>query len=232
MRLALQVRYIVVILWSIRPIDRDKIGTNQRELSFNTVICGALPSGLMGNAYHHSDIGGYTSLFHNRRTKELFDRWTDMAAFTPFMRTHEGNRPAENFQIDQDAESMEHLAHMARIHGQLAPYVKSLCGEAAQKGYPLQRPLFVHFEQDLQTYTIQEEYLYGPDLLVAPVHKQGVEEWQLYLPAEETWVDVWTGREIQGGQSLTVPAPIGKPPVFYRKGSKWTALFSSLKEVK
>ena len=57
-------------------------------------ITAALSSGLLGNAYHHSDIGGYTSLFGNVRTPELVMRWAEMAAFTPVMRTHEGNRPA------------------------------------------------------------------------------------------------------------------------------------------
>ena len=67
-----------------------------------TVISGALSSGLLGNAYHHSDIGGYTSLFGNVRTAELIMRWAEMGAFTPVMRTHEGNRPRDNLQIDQD----------------------------------------------------------------------------------------------------------------------------------
>lgn len=107
-----------------------------RHDGLNTVITGALSAGLLGNAYHHSDIGGYTSLFKNRRTQELFDRWVDMATSTPFMRTHEGNRPSENFQFDQTASSLEHLAHMTRIHDYLAPYVAALCKEATLKGYP------------------------------------------------------------------------------------------------
>ena len=75
-----------------------------------TVICGALSSGLLGNAFHHSDIGGYTSLFGNVRTAELIQRWAEMAAFTPVMRTHEGNRPRENLQVDQDAAVLAHFA--------------------------------------------------------------------------------------------------------------------------
>ena len=79
-----------------------------------TVISGALSSGLLGNAYHHSDIGGYTSLFGNVRTAELIMRWAEMAAFTPVMRTHEGNRPRDNLQIDQDPEVLAHFARMTR----------------------------------------------------------------------------------------------------------------------
>ena len=202
-----------------------------RHDGLNTVICGALSSGLLGNAYHHSDIGGYTSLFGNRRTKEVFERWVDMAAFTPMMRTHEGNRPDENFQFDQDAGTIAHLARMTNIYRHLVPYLKSLVDEASNKGYPVQRPLFVHFEQDPNTYDIQDQYMYGSDLLVAPVHEQGVEEWKVYLPAGQTWINVWNTQEIQGGQYITVPAPIGKPPLFYRKNSKWSALFSAISDI-
>ena len=202
-----------------------------RHDGLNTVICGALSSGLLGNAYHHSDIGGYTSLFGNRRTKEVFDRWVDMATFTSMMRTHEGNRPYENFQFDQDAGSMAHLARMTNIHRHLKPYLQALSEEASIKGYPVQRPLFVHFEKDINTYTIQDEFMFGEDMLVAPVHKKDVKEWQVYLPAEETWVNIWTNQEIQGGQSITLEAPIGKPPVFFRKHSKWVELFKEIKTI-
>ena len=61
-----------------------------------SVIPAAFSSGLMGIGIHHSDIGGYTTLRGMKRSKELFQRWTEMAAFTPIMRTHEGNRPAED----------------------------------------------------------------------------------------------------------------------------------------
>lgn len=202
-----------------------------RHDGLNTVICAALSSGLMGNAYHHSDIGGYTSLFNNRRTKELFERWTDMAAFTPVMRTHECNRPDENFQFDQDPETISHLSKMVKVYRHLVPYVKTLVEEASNKGYPLQRPLFVHYENDINTYDIQDHYLYGKDLLVAPVHQQGVSEWKVYLPAGETWVSVWSQQEIQGGQFITVPAPIGQPPVFYRKTSQWANLFADIASI-
>lgn len=193
-----------------------------------TVISGALSSGMLGNAYHHSDIGGYTSLFGNRRSKELFERWAEMAAFTPVMRTHESNRPGENFQFDHDAATLAHFARMTRIYCHLAPYLKQLSAEAADKGYPVQRAMLLHFEHDPETYANQEQYLYGPDLLVAPVHKPGVAEWSSYLPAGEDWIHVWSGQKITGGQRITLPAPIGQPPVFYRARSRWAELFSAL----
>ena len=138
-----------------------------------TVMSGALSSGLLGNAYHHSDIGGYTSLFGNVRTAELIMRWAEMGAFTPVMRTHEGNRPRDNLQIDQDPEVLAHFARMTRFYVHLAPYLKSLVAEASARGLPVQRPLFLHFEHDARTYAIQDAYLYGADLLVAPVWHAG-----------------------------------------------------------
>lgn len=193
-----------------------------------TVICGALSSGLVGNAYHHSDIGGYTSLFGNVRTAELIMRWAEMAAFTPVMRTHEGNRPKDNLQIDQDPGVLAHFARMTAIYVHLAPYLRALSGEAAMRGLPVQRPLFLHFEADPRTHAIQDAYLYGPDLLVAPVWHAGARDRTAYLPAGADWVHVWSGARHTGGQEVTVAAPFGQPAVFYRPESAFADLFAAL----
>jgi alpha-glucosidase len=196
-----------------------------------TVICGALSAGLLGNAYHHSDIGGYTSLFGNVRTPELIMRWAEMAAFTPVMRTHEGNRPGENLQIDQNPQVLAHFARMTRIYVHLAPYLKTLVAEATDTGLPVQRPLFLHFEADERCHTVQDAYLYGPDLLVAPVWQAGMENWRAYLPAGADWRHLWSGARFAGGQEVEVAAPFGEPPVFWREGSPFAALFAGLREL-
>ncbi|GEO13805.1 alpha-glucosidase [Microvirga aerophila] len=196
-----------------------------------TVISGALSSGLLGNAYHHSDIGGYTSLFGNVRTMELIMRWAEMGAFTPVMRTHEGNRPRDNLQIDQDPQVLAHFARMTQIYVHLVPYLKFLVADASTQGLPVQRPLFLHFEDDTRAYTIQDAYLYGPDLLVAPVWHAGTTEWTTYLPIGAEWVHVWSGRTFAGGQDATVPAPFGEPPVFYRSASEFAGLFAGLRNL-
>ncbi|MBN3803823.1 alpha-glucosidase [Paraburkholderia sp. Ac-20336] len=190
-----------------------------RHDGLQTVICGALSSGLLGNAYHHSDIGGYTSLFGNTRTPELFQRWAEMAAFTPMMRTHEGNRPDENFQFWQNDAVLAHFARMTRVFVALKPYVRELVDEAASRGLPLQRPLFLHYEQDRATYAIQDHYLYGRDLLVAPVHAADVTQWRVYLPQGDAWTHLWSGTCYEGGQHVEVAAPLGEPPVFVRHGA-------------
>lgn len=199
-----------------------------RHDGIGTVIRGALSSGLLGNAYHHSDLGGYTSLFGNIRTAELLMRWSEMAAFTPVMRSHEGNRPDDNLQLDGDAEVLAHFARMTRVHAALAPYVETLCDEAAATGLPLQRPLFLHYEEDAAVYAVETQYLYGAELLIAPVIEAGAETWPVYLPAGADWVHLWSGARHEGGRDIEVAAPVGQPPVFYRAGSPHAALFAGL----
>jgi alpha-glucosidase len=199
-----------------------------RHDGLQTVICAALSCGLLGNAHHHSDIGGYTSLFGNLRTPELLMRWAEMAAFTAVMRTHEGNRPTENLQVDQDPEVLTHFARMTRIYRGLGPYLRALSAEAAETGLPLQRPLFLHFEDDPQTYGEQTAYLLGPDLLVAPVIEAGTARRAAYLPASTAWSHLWSGARYEGGRSVEVAAPLGQPPVFFREGSAWAELFRAL----
>ncbi|MBO0902861.1 alpha-glucosidase [Jiella sonneratiae] len=196
-----------------------------------TAIVGALSSGLLGNAYHHSDIGGYTSLFGNLRTPELIMRWAEMAAFTPVMRSHEGNRPKQNLQIHEDGAVLAHFARMTRIHRALLPYLSSLRDEAAEKGWPLQRPLFFHHEEDRRCFEVFDAYLFGRDMLVAPVWKAGETRWTTYLPQGETWVHLWSGETFAGGGEVTVEAPIGAPPVFWRQGSAFAACFEALRRL-
>lgn len=199
-----------------------------RHDGIGTAICAALSSGLLGNAYHHSDIGGYTSLFGLVRTPELLMRWAEMAVFTSMMRSHEGNRPRLNVQIDTDADVLAHFARMTRIFAHLAPCLRRLSDAAVTTGLPVQRPLFLHFEDDPRCFTIQTAFLYGPDLLVAPVLEAGATRWPVYLPAGAGWTDVWTGVTHGGGQDMVVDAPLGRPPLFYRATAADAALFAAI----
>ena len=119
-----------------------------RHDGIGTVITAALSAGLVGNAYSHSDVGGYTSLHGLVRTADLLKRWAELGAFSPVMRTHEGNRPDDNLQVDSTPDILHHFAAMTRVHAALAPYLRSLCDEAADHGLPLQRPLFLHYPTD------------------------------------------------------------------------------------
>lgn len=193
-----------------------------------SVICGALSAGIMGCGLTHSDIGGYTSLFGNTRTKEVFLRWAEMAMFTPVMRTHEGNRPDTNFQYYDDEDTMDCLARLTDIYTMLAPYTKEMVKINADRGIPVQRPLFMQYEQDETAYDIQYEYLFGSEMLIAPVYLEGKTEWNVYLPEDE-WVHLWTGKEYAGG-NITVSAELGYTPAFYRKNSAYAEIFEKIRE--
>lgn len=198
-----------------------------RHDGINTVLTGALSSGLLGNAYHHSDLGGYTSLHGVVRSADLMHRWIDMAAFAPVMRSHEGNRPADNLQLDSSAEFLAQFARMSQVHARLAPYVRALSDEAVATGLPLQRPLFLHYD-DPAYYDVQDQYLYGADMLVAPVVEADRTERNVILPEGE-WVHLWSGTHYAQG-THAVAAPYGQPPVFTRKDSPFAPLFASVKE--
>lgn len=200
-----------------------------RHDGLGTTITAALSAGMCGCGLSHSDIGGYTSLFGNRRTKELFLRWAEMAVFAPVMRTHEGNRPDENFQVYDDEDALKQFARLAKIHVALKPYLQQLVEENATRGLPVQRPLFVHYPEDRSAYHIQTEYLFGRELLVAPVLEKEACKWRVYLP-QDSWVHLWSNAEFGGGEHL-VDAPIGYPPVFYRKESEYKRLFRGLAEL-
>lgn len=204
-----------------------------RHDGIGTAVTAALSAGLVGNAYSHSDVGGYTSLHGNVRTEELMQRWYELGAFTPVMRTHEGNRPDDNLQIDSTPELLIGFARWSRVHAALSPWVKHLCDEASATGLPAQRALFLHYPADRATFSIQDQYLYGADLMVAPVIEQGARSRRVYLPGASgsSWVHIWSGRDYAPGWH-DVASPIGHPPVFYRPESAFTGLFSGLAAVR
>ena len=86
----------------------------------------------------------------------------------------------------------------------------------------------MHYEDDPESYSIQYEYLFGRDLLVAPVYQAEKLKWSVYLP-DDDWVNLWTDESFRGGHH-EVDAPLGQIPVFYRKQSSYTDLFKTLKQ--
>ncbi len=200
-----------------------------RHDGIGTVITAALSSGLVGNAFSHSDVGGYTSLFGNIRTVELMLRWYELGAFSPVMRTHEGNRPDDNVQIDSTPELIAGFVRWSRVHALLAPYMVHLMAEAHTTGLPAQRALFLHYPDNRETFTIQDQFLYGADLMVAPVIEAGAVMRKVYLPGEPgaMWRHMWSGESFAPGWH-DVPAPIGQPPVFFRPESPFAPLFTSI----
>lgn len=222
------VQHYCPLLWA-----GDQSVDFSRHDGIGTVITAALSAGLVGNAYSHSDVGGYTSLHGNVRTEELMFRWYELGAFTPVMRTHEGNRPDDNLQIDSTPELLAGFVRWSRVHAALAPWVRHLCEEASATGLPAQRALFLHWPDDRETFTIQDQYFYGADMMVAPVIEEGAVSRRVYLPGdgETVWRHIWSGADFAPGWH-DVDAPIGSPPVFYRPDSAHAELFASLKPVR
>lgn len=200
-----------------------------RHDGINTVITAALSSGLVGNAYSHSDVGGYTSLHGNVRSIDLMMRWCELGAFSPVMRSHEGNRPDDNVQLDSTPDLLAHFAAMTRVHAALAPYVRTLSDEAVRTGLPVQRPLFLHYPDDPSLYAVQDQFLYGADMLVAPIVEENCSARNVILPGAGVWRHLWSGRDYRAG-THRIDAPYGRPPVFYRPGSCFADIFVSLKK--
>jgi sulfoquinovosidase len=195
----------------------DQLVDFSRHDGINTAITGALSAGLVGNAWHHADCGGYTSLHGIVRTAELMHRWFDFCAFTPVMRTHEGNRPDDNLQIDSSPELLTHFALMSRLHAALTPYVRAAGVEAGLTGLPLMRALFLHYFSDSVCRDLQDQYLYGRDMMVAPVVTEGSAGRGVYLP-DDVWLSLYDGVAATPGWQYC-PAPNGLPPVFVRSSA-------------
>jgi alpha-glucosidase len=190
-----------------------------------SVIPATLSLAMSGFGITHSDIGGYTTIMNMTRGKELLMRWAEMNAFTPLMRSHEGNQPARNVQFDLDDELLNHIARVTDWHVALKEYINAAVAECAARGTPVIRPLFYHYDEEA-AYEESEEYLLGRDILVAPVIKEGMTERSVYLP-EDIWVHVFSGKVYKGG-TVTVKSPVGEPPVFIRKESDAIKLVDEL----
>jgi alpha-glucosidase len=216
----------------------DQLVSWDEHDGLKSAVTGLLSGGLSGFSLNHSDIGGYTTIDHwvkdYHRSPELLQRWAEFAAFTPVFRTHEGNRPESNAQVYSDEASLEHFARMAKVYRAWAPYRRQLVDEAAERGYPVVRHLFLHYPEDATARSLRyEEFLVGSELLVAPVLDPGKDTVRVYLPAGE-WVHVWSGRAYgnpSAGTWVTVAAPLGRPAVFHRKDSAAGEVFTaSLRE--
>ena len=106
-----------------------------------------------------------------------------------------------------------------RLRERLKPYVLDVMRAAHEEGLPVMRPLFLEFPDDQATWSVADSYLFGPDLLVAPVLTAGASVRTAYLPAGARWTDAWTGTSYEGGTNVTVDAPLDRIPLFLRDGA-------------
>jgi alpha-glucosidase len=170
--------------------------------------------GLSGLGFVGSDIGG----FGESATAELFTRWLQLGVFYPFMRAHTS--------IDTDNEepwvygpAFERINRRAiELRYELLPHVYNEVRLMSETGIPAMRPVFLEFPDDPQTYTLDDEFMFGRDLLVAPVLFEARQEREVYLP-KGTWFDVWSGKAHDGGASVRLPVTLESIPVFAREGA-------------
>lgn len=177
-----------------------------------TVVPALLNLGLSGVPYVTHDIAGFSG---GPSTKELFMRWTELGAFTPIMRTHEGAKKLDNWSWESDAETTAHFRRFVRIHQALRGVFEALAAESAHSSLPSLRPLLLVFPEDMPSRSVSDQFMLGEQLLVAPVVTEGAVSREVYLPPG-SWRHALTGQGYSGGERVTVAAPVGTPPVFVR----------------
>lgn len=216
--------------WSPCFWNGDQLVDWSREDGLPSALTASLSLSICGAAMVHSDIGGYTTAGWKKRSAELLMRWAEYAAFTPLMRSHEGNRPQRNVQpYCSDEQVLEHLARMTRVFCDLKPYHQALQDQYCETGVSPMRIPLMEYPGDEELLRYPYQYMYGSDLLAAPVLKPGKRTWEVRLP-DDRWVHLWTGEQYSGPRTVTVGAPLGHIPVFYREQSSWEKLFASLKD--
>jgi alpha-glucosidase len=170
--------------------------------------------GLSGFPFVGSDIGGFAGV----PSAELFTRWLQLGVFYPFMRAHtELNTPdQEPWSFGARHEAVNRRAIELRY--QLLPEIYNVMAESSATGIPAMRPLFLEYPEDPKARAIDDEFLFGADILVAPVLKEAATEREVYLPKGE-WFDYWTARRFDGGAAIQVPVSIESIPLFVRGGA-------------
>lgn len=157
---------------------------------------------------------------HLPEWRELYLRWFQFGAFSPLFRSH-GEFPLRETPIiaKDDPAMMEGLTHYHRLRYRLLPYIYTLAADTWFDDGTIMRPLVMDFAADRRAWDIDDQYLFGPALLVAPVTEFEAREREVYLPAGAEWYEADSGRRLSGGQGYTAPAPRERMPLFVRGGA-------------
>ncbi len=183
-----------------------------------------IPAGLnfaaAGMPYWTTDIGGYWGHTKNWKTdenNELFTRWFEYGAFCPIFRVH-GGGTRELYSDSWSATTKATLLKFDNLRYRLMPYLYSLGWKVTHDGYTLMRPLIFDYQTDPNVFSIKDQYLFGPALLVNPVAAAGLTSRPVYFPAG-TWFNFWTGATTSGSKTETVDAPLNQIPIYVKAGS-------------
>lgn len=209
---------------------------------FRKQICAGLHMGIAGIPWWTTDIGGFAGGWtEDEKFHELLVRWFQFGTFCPVMRMHGSRLPqrevraadgtmrrgtgADNEIWSFGDEVYEILVEYIHMRERMRPYTRELMGEAHEKGFPAMRAMFLEFPEDEKCWNLTDQYMFGPALLVAPVVHEGARARRVYLPEGESWIDVWTKEEMEGGREVSVDAPLSRIPLFVRKSKgEWIDL--------
>jgi alpha-D-xyloside xylohydrolase len=170
---------------------------------------------MSGIPWWSCDIGGFVTHDNSSpRFHELMVRWYQYAVFTPVFRTH-GHRP-NNEPWNIGGDSYPHIRAALLLRERLRRYVMVQMQLASERGLPPMRPVFFDFTGDPKTAEVEDQFLFGPDLLVAPITRYEARSREVYLPIGTEWTDAWTGKKLPGGQTIEADAPVERIPVYVR----------------
>jgi alpha-glucosidase len=178
--------------------------------------------GLSGEPFVGSDIGG----FIGRANGELLARSYQVGFLAPFCRNHKTIDGYDQEPWRFGAYYEDIVRKYLKLRYTLLPFLYTTLEEAHRTGVPLFRPLVLNFPDDANTYNLDDEFMVGDDLLVAPIVKPDVTRRLVYLP-KGVWYDYWTNRNITGGTMISVDAPLDTVPMFVRAGAvipNWPAM--------
>jgi len=193
--------------------------------ALRTQVRAGLNIGLSGIPWWTTDIGGF---FGGDTTtpyfRELIVRWFQYGTFCPLFRLHGYRLPNvaywdtggsnEVWSFGEEAYAI--IRELLFLRQRLRPYILGLMRQAHETGTPPMRPLFYDFPEDEACWQIEDQFMFGPDLLVAPVLYEGARSRQVYLPAGTHWRDAWTGEKLGGGQWVVAAAPLERIPLYLR----------------
>ena len=176
-------------------------------------IKNALRAGVINFPMWGSDTGGYIRV----PTKELFARWFEFSSMSPMMEVLIG--PKRTVWDDYDSELVAIAQQYTQLHHDFIPYTRSYLYQATETGMPVMRPLAFAFPQDKNLHDTWDEYLYGRDLLVAPVTVEGATSRSVYLPASR-WLNYNDRKTVyEGPATISAQAELGTLPLYVREGA-------------
>jgi len=196
----------------------DETSDWSRASGIASLTTDMLSRGATGSYGYNTDIGGYFDFHVGAASAELYTRWSFWAALSPVFRVHNSSSNGVRMPWFYGEETLEHWRKAAELHLKAAPLMMRLWQEAQTTGVPPVRGLWVEYPKDERARQEDQQWLLGPNVLVAPVVEQGASRRNVYLP-QGCWKHVDTGAQFEGPRDVTVPAPIDSLPYFFKCGT-------------